>query len=118
MNQDKYILKYSPIYLCWSMSNRVVIGIIYFKDGAYYDSIFDYDTAKKVCRSLIKKIPISFVKFGTEWIKINGKEITEDYWNNKYQPYQNNLIQTEKTKAIHISETMDFSVEKFFNTIK
>ena len=101
------------IFIHWGTFNKVAFGMGFFKNGKLTDLICDYEIVEKVLKTFIPDADLSFIKIVPDGI-LKAK-ITEKYWNENLNVYQNGIIGFEQTR-IHTCLKKE-NKKRFFNAI-
>ena len=100
----------------WKVSNKVAVGLFWFKDNELLHYEIDFSLIKKVAKLNNSKEFLNISDFAFDFftdIKRTKKIVTSDFWEETRQ-HQNGVIQySPLTKIAHY----DFSVE-VFNSLK
>lgn len=93
--KNEYQHQVGKIFLCWGISNRVVIGLSFFKGNELDKTVIDRDIVERTLKTFLPKVSIEFLEFTLK--AMESGELTRDHWNKYMRSYWNGLIRVSKT---------------------
>lgn len=107
--KNEYQYQVGKIYLCWGISNRVVIGLSFFKGNELEKTVIDKDVVEKTLKTFMPKVSLEVLDITFK--AMEGVELTKEYWNKYIQPHWNGLIRVSRTRTY----AMNLPREEVFN---